>query len=532
MVKEKIEIVAEMIDNVTGVSKRVERSVKKLSKSITTTARTFEMASNGQERLIKTTTTVKDTTARYRAQQEKQNAVQQKAVQRANVLANKNKFLRNEARRLGITTDQVQKSMAAVDLEFNKQGKVIGKAGQKIRVTNKLMERGRTISRGFQFGWLSVMFAGMALNRVFGGLLKSQLQLFGITELFSAVLTVVMLPVMMLLLPLFLKLAEVFMDLPDSVKLAIGVIILLGFFIGLLLLIVGQVMLAWGGFALLISGAAPGMVAAMGTVALAFLALLLILVGISIIVAGVVIIVQNWGEDWTKVLSGIGISLIGLGTVFIGVMIAMAAAGVASGILVTLAWAGVIIILVGIFILFVAFVIRNWEEIKDQFTILWASVGVFFGTVINGMITIFEKFINRIIDQINLVIAASNAFFGTSFTPIPNLDLSKFKAQLTDMEALRARLDQDRKNRELAASLAAEEGEAGGFLSNLIPDVSNLIPEQPQGVLPVAPTAGSTQEINISNTNTFNVLDKEEMQKMIDENMSKQVEEIKRFLTP
>lgn len=91
----------------------------------------------------------------------------------------------------------------------------------------------------FKFELLSVMFFGMALDRVFGGLLQRQFQLFGITELFSSVLTVMLLPIMNLLLPLFLKLADFLFNLPEGVQLAIGVFVLFGAILGKFLFIFG-----------------------------------------------------------------------------------------------------------------------------------------------------------------------------------------------------------------------------------------------------------------------------------------------------
>ncbi len=166
-------------------------------------------------------------------------------------LANKNKILREQSERMNVTLPQVKKAMSSAGVVFNESGKAVDLTGKRIKNINKQMSRGRRESRGFQFGWLSVMFAGMALNRVFGGMIKSQLKLFGITDLFAGVLTVVMLPVMELLLPLFLKLAEFLFDLPEPIKLMIGKFIIFGAVLGIALLVIGQFMLALGGFLLL-----------------------------------------------------------------------------------------------------------------------------------------------------------------------------------------------------------------------------------------------------------------------------------------
>jgi len=95
----------------------------------------------------------------------------------------------------------------------------------------------------FQMEWLGIMFAGMALYRVFGGLIRKQLELFGVMEMFGATMTIVMLPVMEAITPILYKMLEFFMALPSEVKTATGAFILLGAALGLVLMIGGQLML-------------------------------------------------------------------------------------------------------------------------------------------------------------------------------------------------------------------------------------------------------------------------------------------------
>jgi len=159
-------------------------------------------------------------------------------------MANQQRILTGYSKRFNVSTRALRKGMADQGLVFQKSGGIYDSVNQRMISTDKAMARAKKSATGFKFAWLGVMFAGMALTRVFGGLIKSQLELFGISELFSAMWTVILLPVMELLLPIILKLTEYLMNLPESVRLTIGVFILLAAGLGIVMLVVGQVMLA------------------------------------------------------------------------------------------------------------------------------------------------------------------------------------------------------------------------------------------------------------------------------------------------
>ena len=125
------------------------------------------------------------------------------------------------------------------------------------RLTGQTMSYGKAAkdatmqSRRFKFEWLSVMFAGMALDRAFGGIVRSQMELYGISGLMEDMWTVVMMKPMEEITPAIYDLIDAFMELPDSAQSVIGWSVLVVGAIGTIMLIVGQFMLAWGGFKLL-----------------------------------------------------------------------------------------------------------------------------------------------------------------------------------------------------------------------------------------------------------------------------------------
>jgi len=108
--------------------------------------------------------------------------------------------------------------------------------------------------RGFRMEMLSVMFFGMGMKNMFMGLLQPVLQATGIFDLFSAVLTVVFLPILEVLLPYILRFADWLMNLSDRTKLIIGVLTILGIVLGLGMQLFGAIVLGIGGVIMAFSG--------------------------------------------------------------------------------------------------------------------------------------------------------------------------------------------------------------------------------------------------------------------------------------
>jgi len=75
---------------------------------------------------------------------------------------------------------------------------------------------------GFKMELLSTMFFGMQMQHLGMSMLRPAMKMFGITELFSNVLAVVMLPIMKLIFPYLLGLAKWLMDLGPAGKMVAG----------------------------------------------------------------------------------------------------------------------------------------------------------------------------------------------------------------------------------------------------------------------------------------------------------------------
>ena len=173
-----------------------------------------------------------------------------------------------------------------------KLGSMWARTGNKVR----LMTHGL---RGFKMEMLGVMFFGLMLQKAFTGLLKPAAELFGMFDLFRIMLQIMFLPIMALLFPYFLKFFEFFMNLSPEVKMAIGWIVLFGAVLGAILFVVGSVALGIGSVILALgmfaSGGALG-AAATGATAIgaAFAGLIPILGWVALAIA---VIVLLWKTD-------------------------------------------------------------------------------------------------------------------------------------------------------------------------------------------------------------------------------------------
>jgi len=107
---------------------------------------------------------------------------------------------------------------------------------------------------GFKMELLSVMFFGMQMQQLGMGMLRPAMQMYGITELFSTVLAVVMLPIMKHIFPILLGISKTLLGLDPASKMVLG--------LGAVFLAVGGAVLWFGAQLGLFIGAVPEILAA------------------------------------------------------------------------------------------------------------------------------------------------------------------------------------------------------------------------------------------------------------------------------
>jgi hypothetical protein len=175
---------------------------------------------------------------------------------------------------------------------------MMGKAGEALR-----MLAGGT--GGFQMAWLGVMFTGMSLQKVLGGLLKPAQELVGIFEVMSATLQLLFLPTaLMMLETIFIPLLEFVLALSPEMQLLLGNFTLFGMVVGLVMLLVGQFMLGLASVALLTGMAGSAIVEAFVGIIPAIIAL----------VAVVAILFVAWQTNFLGIrqITGAAVQMIGI----------------------------------------------------------------------------------------------------------------------------------------------------------------------------------------------------------------------------
>lgn len=149
---------------------------------------------------------------------------------------------------------EIRKDIAVYATFYDLMTAPLKRAQRVIEGTAHAANESRNNFKRFRGELLSVMFFGMLLTRVFGGMVKSVWDLIGGGEIFAAILAEVLIPVLLPLLDALLWAYEIFSDLPQPIKTLIGVFILFMAALGLALSLFGALSLGITG---LISVLAP-----------------------------------------------------------------------------------------------------------------------------------------------------------------------------------------------------------------------------------------------------------------------------------
>lgn len=284
----------------------------------------------------------------------------------------------------GISQNKFLADMKENNLTFNQQGEIIDALTGRFIDNGTAVRKASTNLKRFNFSFLSLLFAGMALDRVFGSLIRKQLELFGVTDMLSAMWTVVLLPIMEILTPIIYSLLEAFLNMSDGGKLAVGAFVLIGAALGTLFIILGQVYLGMKGligafnvfkgvfaglkFGSIFSGITSGIVTVLSYLA-----------PVAAIVIGIIDIFKYWGTSLKGVVGGIIIALgglLGIIAVILGAPALLVAAIVTALVITTK-------LIVKYWDQIKAFYIRTWEFLKNAFISIWNSLIAFYQGIWN-----------------------------------------------------------------------------------------------------------------------------------------------------
>ena len=137
--------------------------------------------------------------------------------------------------------------------QFNKLSDGVGNFNKGIRENSTRMGRaGLAVRkatagfRGFRMELLGVMFFGMAVQRLFKGLIQPALQMTGAMQLFSNVLGIMFLPIGLMVIDFAVALLEWWQGLSEGTKNLIQKFVLFGLAVGTFLQIFGALGLGLG----------------------------------------------------------------------------------------------------------------------------------------------------------------------------------------------------------------------------------------------------------------------------------------------
>lgn len=236
-------------------------------------------------------------------------------------------------------------------------------SGGKLAHTVRNMTHGM---KGFRMEMLGVMFFGMAIQHTFIGLLSPALEIVGAFDVMNTTLGVTFLPTALAVNDALLLLMNVFISLPEPIQQFLGVFALMMAGLGLLLSIIGQVALGFGALIIAIN--------VFGASFATFLVFAGALVAIAAVVAGLIVLWQNWDKISAKL------------------KVAIAAIGIALGVL-ALFFAPVIgwILLIGVAIMGIMAIIKNWGAITDWLKEKWGAALDWIIEKLNVFIRLYNK---------------------------------------------------------------------------------------------------------------------------------------------
>jgi hypothetical protein len=251
---------------------------------------------------------------------------------------------------------------------------------ERQKAINKAQQQARANSRRLVGAYLSLMFTGMALTRVFGGLVKSVLDVLGVGEMLKATILIVLLPALQPLSDILFNIMDFFMDLPEPVQKLIGFFVLLAAAVGVLFTIIGMMGTFWlGGFRVM-AGAVSGLWTMLtgfvtwiaSALGVSFGAAFAIIVGVIIAVVALVVgAIAAWKNNF-----------LGFKDAVIGV------------------WNSIKTYIQG----FVQFFSGIWDIISGIFTLNWSKIKQGFSLMGEGIKNMFKGIANFIINIINSMV--------------------------------------------------------------------------------------------------------------------------------
>lgn len=227
---------------------------------------------------------------------------------------------------------QLGKLMQQTGIQANNMNSVMNEfVGTQKDVNKNQKEQNQRF--GDSFGkYMNLMFAGMALNMVFGRMRKTMLKMTGASEALGVAMKSTLLPIFLAINPAILSFANTMIALPRPAKMLVGVLFLLASALALLMFVGGQAGLFWDAWGESIKGAAGGlrssMAPALATVKTKLLslasalktAIMSTITYVASAVSSAIAATYSWAAANSALLATIGSILLVVGSLVLGVM--------------------------------------------------------------------------------------------------------------------------------------------------------------------------------------------------------------------
>jgi hypothetical protein len=268
--------------------------------------------------------------------------------------------------------------------KMNSGMRVMQSSGGKVAFRLREMTHG---ARGFRMEMLGIMFFGMAISRIFKGLMRTSLQWAGTMKILSAALGILFLPTALELNDWALKFLDIVGGMDGDTKKLTGKITLLAIGFGMLLSVIGAVALGIGSLILvvgnlfaeggLLAGLVPTLKAALASLGSSFILILGVLLAVGAIIAG---IFMAWRENFMGMREIYSFFIESVKNMFIGLI------GIVQGVL---------NIIKGIFTGDLDLIIEGFKQIfvgLFEFVLnLVRAIGAVFGIIVIGVIKFLDN---------------------------------------------------------------------------------------------------------------------------------------------
>lgn len=138
---------------------------------------------------------------------------------------------------------KISETVKQVNSQMGTQIETTGKLNEKTGRLNRATIRSTRGLHNFAFEFLGIMFLGMAIQRMFTGLIRTSLEWVGVQEIMSAALGILFLPIALQILDWAILFFQWVSELSPATQKFLGWIVLGGIVLGLFLFILGTIVL-------------------------------------------------------------------------------------------------------------------------------------------------------------------------------------------------------------------------------------------------------------------------------------------------